>query len=203
MNKILLICLILLGLNATAQQKSAWKRLGCAEKIWVLIHPFSAKKAQRLTALAIQQSDSVHKEINFPNPKSGGRKDALRHAYWMALLSNKIGPKRALWLGKAHEKKGKKDFEKGIKEDGSLADETAMKMDLLNNEFGAKIGKYCYDCDSKKLLETVLESLEKGELKIIKQNKQGQFLGENNQVIPTEEWNWKWENERVLISSDL
>ena len=139
--------------------------------------------------------------MKFPNPESGGRKDALRHAYWMALISNKIGPKRALWLGYAHEKAGKKDFEKGIEEDGSLADQTAMQMDLINNSFGVKVGKYCYECDQQKLLETVLESLKKGELKIIKQNSKGDFLDEDNEIIPTDSWKGRWENERVLINS--
>ena len=201
MNKVILFFLVLTSLSLTAQKKTSWKRLGGAEKVWVLLHPFSAKKAQKLSSLAIHHSDSVHELIKFPNPESGGRKDALRHAYWMALMSNKIGPKRALWLGKAHEKKGKKDFKSGIKEDGSLADQTAMEMDLINNAFGVKVGKYCYECTNQKLLDTVLESLKKGELKIIKQNTEGDFLDENNEVIPAESWKGSWENERVLINS--
>ena len=201
MNRVLLILLFLISLSLTAQKKASWKSLGRAEKVWVLMHPFSAKKAQKLTAQAIHDADSIQKLLKFPNPESGGRKDALRHAYWMALISNKIGPKRALWLGYAHEKAGKKDFEKGIEEDGSLADQTAMQMDLINNSFGVKVGKYCYECDEQKLLETVLESLKKGELKIIKQNSKGDFLDEDNEIIPTDSWKGRWENERVLINS--
>ena len=201
MNRVLLILLAFTSLSLTAQQKASWKSLGRAEKVWVLMHPFSAKKAQKLTALAVHHADSINDLVKFPNPESGGRKDALRHAYWMALISNKIGPKRALWLGYAHEKAGKKDFEKGIEEDGSLADQTAMQMDLINNSFGVKVGKYCYECDQQKLLETVLESLKKGELKIIKQNSKGDFLDEDNEIIPTDSWKGRWENERVLINS--
>ncbi|MEQ8623402.1 MAG: hypothetical protein RJQ00_11515 [Vicingaceae bacterium] len=201
MNRVLLILLFLISLSLTAQKKASWKSLGRAEKVWVLMHPFSAKKAQKLTAQAIHDADSIQKLLKFPNPESGGRKDALRHAYWMALMSNKIGPKRALWLGYAHEKAGKKDFEKGIEEDGSLADQTAMQMDLINNSFGVKVGKYCYECDQQKLLKTVLESLKKGELKIIKQNSKGDFLDEDNEIIPTDSWKGRWENERVLINS--
>ena len=201
MSRVICLLFIMLSITLSAQKNPTWKDLGGAEKVWLIFHPFSAKKAKELTSLAIHKSDSIHKEYKFPNPKSGGRKDALRHAYWMALLSNEIGAKRALWLGWAHEKKGKKDFKKGKKEDGELPDKTAMEMDLFNNEFGARIGKYCYDCDKEKLLETVMEALKKGELKIIKQNNQGQFLNQSNHPIPSESWKGRWENERVLVNS--
>ena len=134
---------------------------------------------------------------------SGSRRDALRHAYWMALLSRHIGPKRALWLGEAHEKKNRKDFEKGILEDESMADVKNEEMDLSNNIFGAKIGKYCKKCSDEELLETTIEALKKGELFIIKHNVKGQFLDQAGQVINKEDWWGKWENKRVLVSSDF
>lgn len=202
MNKLLLIFLLLFSLNMKSQNKVGWSKLGSAEKVWVLLHPFSAKKAKLLTKIAIEDTDSIQHVYNFPNPISGGRKDALRHAYWMALISSRIGERRALWLGKAHEKKGKKDFEKGKLEEGSLPDSVSMQMDLFNNKFGAKLGKFCFECNSYKLLESLLEVLKKGELKIVKYNQQGQSLDKDNQVIPNEEWEGKWINRRILEGSE-
>ena len=120
----------------------------------------------------------------------------------MALLSSHIGEKRAIWLGNAHEKKNKEDFEKGRLEDNTWVDEIAIKMDLTNNEFGARIGRFCRNCSDQKLLQTVIEALEHGELKIIKQNVKGEFLDKNNQIILEEKWVGTWQNERELVPSN-
>jgi len=111
MNKIGLFIILALLFNSKAHCQKL-RKLGGAELVWVLCHPFSVVKAKKLTEKAILQTGSIQKILQFPNSKSGGRKDALRHAYWMALLSAHIGKKRAIWLGNAHERKGFKDFKK-------------------------------------------------------------------------------------------
>ena len=180
-------------------QRSAWKKLECAEKRWVLIHPFIAKKAYQSTQQVSVVMDSLRLNNYFEgNTSSGSQADAVRHAYWMATLSAKIGTRRALKLGEAHEKKNKRDFKQGRLEDQFLPDRAAMQMDFRNNSKGAEIGQ-----SKKYLLDNVLTALENGELFWIKQNKNGEFLDKNNQVIPLKEWSGKWENNRVLVPSNL
>lgn len=182
-------------------QNKRWNDLGKAEKIWILLHPFSVHKAKKLTVLSVHQTDSIQKEIQFPNSKSGGRLDALRHTYWMALISNNIGPKRASWLGKAHEKKGVDDFNNKSQEEGNIPDKANYEMDTYNNALGVKIGQSCFKCTNEKLLETAYEALIKGECKIIKQNQNGLFLDVDGKEINPSEWQGKWENKRTLVRS--
>ncbi len=180
-------------------QRAAWKRIGSAEKVWVLSHPFVAKKAFRVTQSVLEVMDSF-KGINYfeGNTESGSKADAVRHAYWMAELTGKIGKRRSLKLGNAHEKRTNEISKKGRLEKQFLPDYAAMQMDLKNNAKGAEIGQ-----NTAKPLDEVLKSLQNGEIFWIKQNKKGEFLDRNNQVIPFKEWSGKWENERVLVPTSL
>ena len=202
MNKIIAVILLLCGIQLNAQ-KSAFKELGAAEKVWVYLHPFSAKKAYRLSQEALQVTDSIKPFLRQKYNGSGSKLDAFRHGYWMSLLSARIGPKRALWLGKAHEKKNEKDYKKNRLEDEAYIDQMTINMDLENNAFGVKIGKYCKECSSKKLTESIVEALQRGELKIIRHNYAGEFLDVNNQPIPDKEWQRSFKNKRNLVSSNF
>ena len=207
MSKVLLLSILLISLNGLAQD-SKWSKLGSAEKFWVITHPFRAKKAYKLSKKAVSDLDSLKKVqrlkslLLYPNMNSGSRFDALRHAYWMALTSYHIGPKRALSLGRAHEKKNEEDFKEGRLEDSLDIDKMAIEMDLKNNIFGSNIGKYCKDCDDLKLLNTVLEALRVGELLIIKQNENGEFLSSEGEILKPVKWVGKWENDRILVPSN-
>ena len=195
MSKCLLILSILFSF-AVSGQNSAWKRTGTAEKLWVITHPFVAKKAYRISKKVLVEMDSLKKTNYFKgNTLSGSKADAVRHAYWMASLTAQIGKKRALKLGVAHEKKNRKDFEKGVLEERFMPDQAAINMDLRNNVKGAEIAMKF----EKQLLEKVLTALRNGELWWIKQNEKGEFLDKNGKVISLEEWSGKWENSRELI----
>lgn len=197
MSKYLLILSIFYSVSVSGQD-SAWKKLGCAEKRWVIFHPFVAKTAYQITQQVLVVMDSLKTNNYFEgNTSSGSQADAVRHTYWMATLSAQIGSRRALKLGEAHEKKNKKDFKQGRLEDQFLPDAAAMEMDLRNNAKGAEVGQ-----NEKNLLGNVLKALENGELFWIKQNDKGEFLDKNNQIIPLKEWSGKWENDRVLTSSN-
>lgn len=202
MSKLILVFLLVFS-SCSFAQKSTWKKLGSAEKVWVILHPFSAKKAQRLSRHTLTILDSLKTSKYFTyNTKSGSRADALRHCYWMSLLSAHIGPKRALWLGRAHEKKNQKDFDNGALEEGFLPDSVAIEMDLRNNNVGAKLGKECEKCEKKRLLNLSLNELMGGTLCFIKQNKEGMFLTEDDQIILQESWSGKWKNERILVPTN-
>jgi len=190
------LLLISFGLQA---QKMSFFKLGSAERWWVVSHIFVAKKSKEITQRSIQLSDSVAKAENFPNRQSGGEKDAFRHALWMALLAEEIGVKKALKLGVAHEKKNRKDFEKGRKEEGALPDSVAIEMDLYNNAVGAKISE---ECTADSILICVKQKLYAGELRIVKMNLKGESLNEYDEPIPRKLWEGNWKNERLLVPSN-
>jgi len=195
MNRLLFVMCICFS-TIVFGQHSAWKRTGTAEKFWVISHPFVAKKAYIISQQVIGAMDSLKLTNYFEgNTASGSRADAVRHAYWMASLTAKIGKRKALKLGKAHEKKNRKDFEKGVLEEQFLPDQTAMSMDLRNNEKGAEISMNF----EHQLLEAVLRALRNGDLWWIKQNDTGEFLDANGKIIPLHEWSGKWKNARELI----
>lgn len=202
MSKFLLFLFIILSLGVKAQ-KMTFFQLGAAEKWWVIKHPSAAVKSKKLTKEVLQLTDSVAKADSFPNLKSGGEKDAFRHALWMALLTKEIGTKKALKLGVAHEKSNRKDFKKGRKEEGSIPDQKAERMDLFNNEMGAGIADNCAEGkDRYALVQCVKSALYQGKLQIINMNKNGVSLDAKNRPIQREKWEGKWENDRMLVPSN-
>ena len=110
-------------------------------KTWVLLHPFKAKKALKISNKAKVLSDSIAKTELLDKDKSGGQVDAFRHAYWMASLHQEIGKFAAKSLGKAYERDNYKIFKKNRLEDGIIPDKASKEMDLFNNKVGLRFTK--------------------------------------------------------------
>lgn len=176
--------------------------LGGAEKLWVLLHPFSAGKAYEISNRVEELSREMAEAGELDSDMSGGKIDAFRHAYWMALMCKEIGEKKSRWLGKAHEKANKKQFEKMDLEGGFVPDKASMEMDLHNNEIGISIARKYPEKSDGELKQIVLDFLKEGELIIIKKDSEGNSLDSEGNIIPQEEWEGKWINERVLVKSD-
>ena len=118
-----------------------YKKLNFSVKWWVITHPFVVKKAFKISILARNTAKKLKSDSNLDGEYAGGQTDAFRHGYWMALLTQTIGARKALQLGKAYERSNKTDFKKKVLEDNYLPDFMSCKMDLLNNKKGAKLGK--------------------------------------------------------------
>jgi hypothetical protein len=191
-----------LTINSYGQDKRAsFSNLSGPEKWWVIWHPFKAKKALEASLKTLRITDSignlgiVGKDIN------GGRLDAFKHAYWMAILCQTIGEKAAIKLGEAHEKGNYKSFLKGKTEDGSLADKSSSDMDLFNNNAGVQIYLKNPKADETALAALVIQSLLAGELVVIK--KQGSmYLDCQGTPIKAITLAGKWENDKCLVPSD-
>lgn len=176
--------------------------LGGAEKLWVVFHPFSAAKAYKISTEVEGLSKEMANSKKLDSDMAGGKIDAFRHAYWMALLSKHLGDNKARWLGKAHEKTNRKQFEKGEFEEGFVPDKISMEMDLHNNEIGISIARKFSDKSDIDLKQIVLDFLKKGELLIIKKDIDQNSLDVEGNIIPREEWEGKWINKRILVPSD-
>lgn len=176
-----------------------FKKLSCAEKRWVVFHPFVAKKALQLSLEARTVTAEVKQQRILKGTGNGDQLDAFRHTYWMARLAQEIHWRKANRLGKAHEKGNYRQFKKGKLEDDVLPDKISAEMDLFNNEVGLNLGKMNR---KQELKNEVIKLVKEGKCKIIKTDTNGNFLDEQNNIIPAEELKGKWGNRKVLVDSD-
>lgn len=180
------------------QVDSGFSSLSSPEKWWVIWHPFKAKKALTASLSTLEVTDSIKKTGLIGTDINGGQLDAFKHTYWMVVLSNSIGPKAAISLGKAHEKGNYNTFKKGGKEDGYLPDKASSDMDLYNNQAGIDLYHQHVEESDNIMIQLVLDALYRGELRMIK--KEGShFLNCNGFTIDPSHLIGTWENEKCLI----
>jgi hypothetical protein len=139
--------LLLLGLlfsnHLVGQKTTPWNKfnaLSRPEKAWVLSHPFVAKTTYLLSNYTLEAVRDLKFKNTIGQDEAGGKLDAFKHAFWMALLSQKLNSKKAIKLGMAHEKGNYQDFKKRRLEDNICSDKASCEMDLWNNKVGVEIG---------------------------------------------------------------
>lgn len=180
---------------------SQFKKLSKPERRWVIAHVFKAKKALHVTKKVQQDVDSIRKANTIGSDLNGGRVDAFKHAYWMASLSMRIGARKALKLGNAHEKGNYLQFKKQHLEEGVLPDSISCEMDLHNNKAGVEAMSSGHKTTYLDIQKKILEMLHVGELLIIRKDEQGNFLDREGNVIDMKMYSGKWGNPKFLISS--
>ncbi len=201
---IIFFCFFSITSHSMAQESylKQFRKLNFPVKWWVITHPFVVKKAFRISNFARTKANELKNDSVLDGDYAGGQVDAFRHTYWMTLLTQEIGSRKALKLGKSYERGNKTDFSKKIFEDNYLPDYMSCKMDLLNNEIGIKIGRQNINASKIELKSIVIEAILEGKMFIIKKNKEGKFLSETNRVIPDEEHLGKWHSPKTLVPSN-
>jgi len=197
----LLFFIFLLMSSCSPKLRKSFSNVSSPEKTWVFFHPFKAKKAFLISKEAEKMKDSIGNAEIIGNDNNGGHLDAFKHSFWMARLSQDIGKGASLSLGRAHEKGNYKTFKKHKLEDGFLPDKPSSEMDLFNNMVGVDIGKRNKKVSKKELIQQLLESLEKGELRILSKDSLGRFLDCQNQTIPLDSLKHKWNTKKCLVPS--
>jgi hypothetical protein len=201
-NLLFIFCLCLC-INTNAQSNfKKFSKLSRPKKVWVIFHPFKAKKALRISEEAQRISDSITKTDLLDRDASGGQVDAFRHAFWMASLRKVLGKCAAQSLGKAHEKENYLTYKRRGLEDGVVPDKISSEMDLYNNEQGLKLITKGSLISSKALVYKVINAIESGRMKIIKKDKKGNFLTCAGTLISNDSIKGKWENNKCLINSN-
>ncbi len=200
--KYFLFIVVFLLNSCSPKLSQSFKKVSNPEKIWVIFHPFKAKKAFKISKEVEKVKDSIaHVEI-IGKDNNGGQLDAFKHSFWMASLTQKIGKRAALSLGKAHEKGNYQSFKKRQLEDGVLPDKPSSEMDLFNNVIGVRVG-YKYKKASKNIIiQQLLTKIGEGELRILKKNNLGNFLDCQNKIIPFENLQHRWETKKCLMPSN-
>jgi hypothetical protein len=199
---ILIIILFSSTNNLYAQIKSFWKISG-PERWWVMSHPFIANKTRKITIITDSVSNVMKADSRLDGDANGGQVDAFRHAFWMALLSQKICWRNAISLGNAHEKGNYKQFKKGEKdEESSLPDSVSGEMDKFNNQIGAGIGCRNKIIPIDSLVIIILNEVTAGKMKIISKNSRGDYLDCNGNVIESGLLKGKWNVPKCLVFSN-
>jgi hypothetical protein len=193
-----LIIIFLSGCGTTS-----FLRLSGPEKWWVVTHPFIAIPAQKITSEVIKTSHEMEKDRRLDGDPDGGTVDAFRHSYWMARLCQRFKPKKALDLGRAHEKANYRRFlKKKPGEENTVQDSIASVMDLFNNEVGAAYGKSHPSLTPDSLIRDLIQLIDSGKLKIILKSAAGQPLDCNRRIIDETEYQTYWNNSRCLVNSN-
>jgi len=203
MRKYFFLFLIVLPLMGKAQNGTfqSFLKLSTAEKKWAIGHLFIAKKAWVITERCRFVTDSLGKlEIPDRDP-SGGKLDAFRHTFWMATLSEKIGVRKSLSLGRAHEQGNYRDFKRNRFEEGDIPDKTASDMDLFNNKIGVGIGMALKGTNEKIVIDSILRAMTKGSMRVILKDTLGRSCDSAFQPIPENTFKGKWITPRLLVPS--
>jgi hypothetical protein len=117
-------------------------------------------------------------------------------------LHQEIGKNAARSLGKAHEKDNYLTFKRNELEEGVVPDEISSTMDLYNNEEGLKLTKRSSKTSRNSLVYKIINAIKAGEMKIIKKDKEGNFLTSEGTKISLASLKGKWENNKYLVASD-
>ena len=192
----------LLFTSCSSTIKTSYGKLSSAEKTWVVFHGFKAKKAYSISLEAEKVTDSIKKKKIIGIDISGGKLDAFKHSYWMARLTQGIGKRSAYSLGKAHEKGNYQNFKKRQLEDGFLPDKPSTDMDLFNNQVGITIGMQKGISSKNKLIQTILDSVKGGKMRILLKDSSGNFLDCDKNRIPLDSLKHKWNTKKCLVPSD-
>ncbi|CAL2080055.1 DUF6973 domain-containing protein [Tenacibaculum sp. 190524A05c] len=179
-----------------------FKELSSPKRWWVILHPFKAKKALLISKDVNKVSDSIRKSNLLDGDHSGGQVDAFRHAYWMARLKEEIGTSAARSLGKAHEKENYLMYKKRKLEEGIVPDEISSEMDLFNNDVGLSLTTKGNKTPRKGLIYRVINAVLEGKMKVIKKDKNGNFLTCKGDIINAKSLKGKWKNTKCLVSSN-
>jgi len=193
---------ILTRSKAYAQFLESYKRLSKPEQQWVRRYPIAAFRTHNLADSAKKEAIRRIKDPDLDADIEGGMVDAFKHTFWMALTAQKIGAKKALLLGKAHEDANKIEFEKNPKRKGITQDSIASQMDMLNNIEGAYIGETYPDMPYQELIKIVKQAVVDGKCWKIKKKNVKTYLDSNNNIINIHDYDNKWAIPKVLIRSN-
>ena len=189
--------------GCSAGLKTSYSKLSKPEKSWVLFHPFKARAAYTISKESEHIKDSMKVIGSIGSDNNGGRLDAFKHTYWMARLTQRIGKGAALRLGKAHEKGNYQTYLRRRFEDRQAPDKPSTEMDLYNNNVGISIGRFRKKASKDTLIRTILDSLNRGTLRIVAKDSIGNFLDCSRKIIPPDSLRGKWNTKKCLVPSNF
>ncbi len=166
---------------------------------WAVWHPIAALKIKHTLPIAMNEYMQIKNNKTLDTLENGGKLDAFRHVFTMALLSQKINSKKLKKLGAAHEKGNKTNYLKNLNEDGERADSLSCEMDLRNNELGFNIGYQNKKVTRNELKKIVITAIVKGMAWQIKRNKNNNYITCNDSIINLNTFKLIWFVPKCLV----
>lgn len=188
--------------DVNAQVYKAYKKLSDPEKRWVLRHPIAAFKTYKIRDIVEVQVSKCRKNKELDGDGIGGQLDAFKHTLWMALCSQKIGAKKALLLGKAHEEGNRIDFEQHGTQNHVTQDSILSRMDMLNNEIGAALGEKYPKITIEAMVDTIKAAVLDGKCYKTKKDSKRRYLDKDGNIIDTKKYYGNWYIPKVIVPSD-
>lgn len=177
-------------------------KLSRPEKVWAILHPFSAREALTISEEVLVTTDSLI-EAGIIRDRQGGTADAFKHAYWIALLTREIGARNAWWLGKAHERGNYLEYKKGLRKGKQdLPDRQSSEMDCWNNRIGLNTGIIYAVRSKKEIRRILLVKINMGQMRIIRKNRNMDYLNCSGEIIPGDSLKGKWNTAKCVVPSD-
>lgn len=202
---ILALTCSLVQLSPIMAQQSAFKKFNQQLrplKWWAITHPFTVKKALSISEAAEKKALQMIADPDLDGDYAGGQIDAFRHAYWMAKLTHAIGERKALSLGRAHERANYIQFKRKMLEEKYLPCNKSKQMDLKNNQIGANIGIAYGSSPDERIVSIVKQAVLNGDLWILAKNNAGKFIDCNANPIPDQQWKGLWHNPKCVVKSN-
>ena len=137
-----------------------------------LKHPPNALKAEKAGEIASNMSINISRVIGYPSNEDGGKRNAIRHATWNALMTKSIGKANAAEAANSHETTTKLDWNKMIFQNLYDADHS---VDLRNNIIGRRIGEENPNLSNTEIAKKVLEEYHDVGLWTVQKNKNGTY----------------------------
>lgn len=196
-----LIFFVFIVFSAEGAALNAFCSLTGPEKWWTIKHPFVARRAYRCAMEARTQSRLIVEQQLLDGDSVGGQVDAFRHAFWMARCTQEFGGRKAMVLGKVHEKGNYRSFIRHRTEDGMLPDSVSSAMDLFNNAAGIELAGHDRDLSAEALKMKLIEAIRAGELRIIRKNENGEYLDCAGRAIDLKQYHGVWSIPACLVPS--
>jgi len=197
------VTVVIIFMFGVLTSKSQTPKASAAEFKWAIFHPFAAIKVKKITKAANLLLPTLNIKEALDNYTAGGKADAFRHVYFMALYAQKIKAKKLIKLGKAHEKSNYRQYKKYKDEYGEKPDSLSSVMDLNNNKVGIKIGHENKSLEKKELATLVIKDIQNGKALIMKRNDKGEYLDCNGKIINVNEFDHRWYVPKCLVQSDF
>ncbi|MBQ1697314.1 MAG: hypothetical protein II075_05485 [Bacteroidales bacterium] len=188
--------------EAYAQFLESYKKLSIPEQQWVKRHPLAAFRTHKIADTVKTKCQVIIKDSAFDGDLNGGMVDAFKHTLWMALTAQKIGYDKALLLGQAHEDGNYLEYVADPTRKKTPQDSIASRMDMLNNQVGAKIGEDNPKATFDQLVAIVRQSVIDGKCWKIRKKDKNTYLDADGKVIAIHNYDNRWAIPKVLIKSN-
>lgn len=179
---------------------SSLKSYGKYQKRWAYSHPFAAIKLKKEKSRCDIIYNAVKDANSLDKFENGGKLDAFRHLFYMAVFSSKVAGHKVKKLGIAHEKDNYQLFLKSKNEDGEKPDSLSCEMDLLNNALGIELAKSLKKGTSVTEIRTkCINQISEGKAYFMKRDSLGNYLTCEGTKIDLNLYKQIWNIPKCLV----